>query len=144
MKNLNEAKASLKAKIDVLVEEYEQIEISLKESKEIAAQEFDISYMVALMKEPESEKAKAYSDYMEGSKKARLADEIARYCETLSSDLMFIETRYIVIGQEESLISPAGFGKEDRVYLKTEVAIQSDRRPRNLSGVKGYDMDKIA
>jgi hypothetical protein len=61
--------------------------------------------------------------------------EVADYEATLAADLIYCPMAYVIIPADESLISPAGFGPEDRVYLKPSVAYHTNkvRHPKTES-----------
>ena len=54
---------------------------------------------------------------------------LAAFNETLNADLMKISTRYVVTNTD-SLISPAGFHPDEKVYLQTAIAIHTDSLKR--------------
>ena len=58
---------------------------------------------------------------------ARYIDEITlgNYQETLSADLMTVETKYVVT-DEKQLTSPAGFHPDDKVFVQTKIAIHTN------------------
>ena len=45
---------------------------------------------------------------------------------TLTQQLMYCPKKYVVTNDNEGLLSPAGFGIEDRVYIQTGLAIHVD------------------
>jgi hypothetical protein len=46
---------------------------------------------------------------------------------TLKADLMYCPKKYVVVPEEEALISPAGFHPDDRVFFQTRMALHLDR-----------------
>jgi hypothetical protein len=63
--------------------------------------------------------------------------------KTVELDLMKVETRYLLTGEDEQLCSPAGFSPRSKVFMQTRIAIHTDKLPANLSGLSVHDMDKI-
>ena len=59
--------------------------------------------------------------------------------EALEMDLVEVTSRYLIT--DEIPFIPAGFDASDRVYIKTDVFIQTDELPKQLSeNLKAYDV----
>ena len=129
-------KDSIQAKIAALIELNNSIATTLEDSQK-AYKEFS-----ALVK------ASAFKDVTEELfdliQKAQNHKQIEMLQATLAADLVKVQTRFLIVGNDESLVSPAGFHPSELVFVKTNVCIQTDKLPRNLSGCKAYDMSKIA
>lgn len=59
---------------------------------------------------------------------AQVADQIARFEETLNADLFIAEKRFIAVAGGD-LINPAGFAPDSRVYINPGRVLQFDTRP---------------
>ena len=68
--------------------------------------------------------SKAFAELVNRADIAGKADHIARLQTTLDSDLMKVDTRYVIT--DGPLVSPTGFTTEDRVYFQTTIAIHTD------------------
>lgn len=77
------------------------------------------------------------------STRALETDTLARFEETMELDLMHVETRYLITGEDEQLLSPAGFSPKSHVFVQTRMAIHTNELPANLSGLSVHDMNKI-
>ena len=68
---------------------------------------------------------------------------LARLEKTVDLDLMKVETRYLITGEDEQLCSPAGFSPRSKVFIQTRIAIHTDKLPANLINLSVHDMAKI-
>lgn len=66
--------------------------------------------------------------------------EIDNLENTLAAKLASVSTRYLLT--EGHLVSPAGFGVEDNVYIKNSVWIETDRLPKHTN-LNAFDMHKV-
>lgn len=86
----------------------------------------------------------AWASYYEQNADAihanNLVGEIKGLKETLNADLARPQTRYVIT--DGKLVSPAGFTCESGVYIRNELWIETDRKPRHWSG-NCYDMEKV-
>tara|TARA_R110000765_G_scaffold95854_1_gene180468 strand:- start:1093 stop:1494 length:402 start_codon:yes stop_codon:yes gene_type:complete len=59
--------------------------------------------------------------------------------KTLKSDLMIVETKFVVTNTK-SLTSPAGFHPDEKVFVQTEIAIHTD----TLKGLPSSNVELFA
>jgi len=63
---------------------------------------------------------------------ASLADDLRRLRQTLETTLVRVEKRFVIIGADEKLLSPAGFMPSERVFVKTRIMEEA----KSLGGVR--------
>ncbi len=130
--------------------------------KQIAIVQDEISELEKTITLSESKSAlKAFGEYLEKtnvdeidaqilddlSSSARLftaTEQLERYEQTLSLDLVHLPLRYIISDSQKGLQSPAGYHPNERVYIRPSenVLINSSRLPQSLSGLFFFDQDK--
>ena len=75
-----------------------------------------------------------------GSQYKNAIDTLQMLKTSVDLDLMIIsdQARYVLIGKDENLISPSGFHPSQRVYIKTQAAVQTNRLPKysNLKAIE--------
>jgi len=138
-------KAKIAKKIEILETEIAGFEITLEESEQ-ARQE-----ILQLMKSDNARLNQAMIDedveidaLFAKSDLSIKVSELEMLRQTMAAEIAEVTTRFVIIREDESLVSPGGFHPSEKVFVKTEVFIQTDKLPRVLSGCKAYDMDKVA
>jgi hypothetical protein len=87
--------------------------------------------LIALIKEGGIEPSdKAFQDLLDKCQIASKVAEVDRLEETLQSQLMQVDTRYVIT--DSALVSPSGINMSDRVFLQPTIAIHCDRIPLQL------------
>ena len=128
-------------KIAALEEKRDAIKVSMEDS--IAAQEL----VKSLFSRMGSDNPPVAADWeaMDAApcEKANIQDEIEMLEGSLDLDLELVETRYLIV--DGGLVSPAGFHPSERVFVKGDVFIMTNKLPRSLSGnLIAYYINKIA
>lgn len=118
--------AKLRAEIDADPISFEESEAAAERNAKLIGKIDDVSKM------SETELADFRAEYQETAKiadKATKVYQMRRYQQTLDSVLVEINTAYC-ISSEPSLLSPAGFRLEDRVFVQPKICIHTDLDPR--------------
>ena len=133
-------KAALETKCAELRAKIEANPMPLDVSQEWESRSAElISQICNVDKMSDDEKADFRAKFAEiGDKSSKACDvrTLASYEETLASDLVIIETDF-AITSEPSLVSPAGFHPDTRVFVQPTICIHTNLDPRKKSGV--YD-----
>ena len=82
-----------------------------------------------------------FTELAEKSEIFGLRSDLERFETSLATPLTLVVTRYLIT--DGNLISPAGFGTDEKVFITNEVMIQSDIIPSDLEGLVCYDMNLI-
>ena len=141
-KTVEDAKARLAQKI---VELKKEISESAQHTEEemLAAQKAVVGLVESVSEDmTEAQKISFSSDlekYDSANKLKNLLDTLKMFTETLASDeLMVINTDYLLVPNGGSLMSVAGFHPSERVFLKIEGGIPTDKLPN--TNMKYFDL----
>lgn len=125
--------AEIEAKVANLRAEIEADPISLEESQAAAERNAKlIDQIDDVSKMSETELADFRAEFQETAKIADKANKVYQmrgYQQTLDAVLVEINTAYC-ISSEPSLVSPAGFHPDDRVFVQPHICIHTDLDPR--------------
>jgi hypothetical protein len=116
---LNEVYATVEAKIAATQAKIEAAPNTVEDGRKAAAE------LLALMDEGPEGYRKVTEELLARCKVANNVDELERLTATLATDLMYCDKEYVVTNTP-TIQSPAGFAMTDRVFVKTEIAVNVD------------------
>tara|TARA_R110000751_G_C13605961_1_gene462754 strand:- start:46 stop:474 length:429 start_codon:yes stop_codon:yes gene_type:complete len=142
MANLTAHLTELKSKIEVLKVKNQNDATTLQDSKK-ATKSFKVLMDKVIAGDNSKKLGKEMNELMPLLSKARRTEQIEMYENTLTLDLMQVNTRYVMLEADKKIVSPAGFHPDTMIYTKPKgVVILTDKLPK-VSNLNYYDLKQV-